>query len=54
MVGGSVGQKKKECTLKGVWVTEKAGLLSKEAWLESQLENVVQLLLINQDRVLVN
>ena len=46
MVGGSVGQKKKnertnEQTLEGVWVPEKAGLLSKKAWLQSQLENVV-------------
>ena len=28
-------------TLEGVWVPEKAGLLSKKAWLQSQLENVV-------------
>ena len=31
----------KESTLKGVWVPEKSGLLSKKAWLQSQLENVV-------------
>ena len=37
MVGRSIGQK----TLEGVWVPEKAGLLSKKAWLQSQLENVV-------------
>ena len=41
MVGRSVGQKKKESTLEGVWVPEKAGLLNKKAWLESQLENMV-------------
>ena len=41
--GGSVGQarKKKERTFEGVWVPEKAGLLSKKAWLQSQLENAV-------------
>ena len=43
--GGSVGRsaqkKKKERTLEGVWVPEKAGLLSKKAWLQSQLENVL-------------
>ena len=46
--GGSVGrakkkkkERKKEWTLEGVWVPEKAGLLSKKAWLQSQLENVV-------------
>ena len=43
MVGLLVGQKKKKerMTLQGVWVPEKAGLLSKKAWLQSQLENVV-------------
>ncbi len=41
MVGQSVGKKKKEWTLEGFWVPEKAGLLSKKAWLQSQLENVV-------------
>ena len=41
-VGRSVGQnKKKEWTLEKVWVPEKARLLSKKAWLQSQLENVV-------------
>ena len=30
-----------ERTLEGVWVPEKTGLLSKKAWLQSQLENVV-------------
>ena len=41
-VGRSVGQKKKrKRTLEGVWVPEKAGLLSTKAWLQSQLENVV-------------
>ena len=47
--GGSVGGAKKKTktkerekwTLEGVWVPEKAGLLSKKAWLQSQLENVV-------------
>ena len=40
--GGSVGQKKeKKLTLEGVWVPEKAGLLSKKAWLQSQLDNIV-------------
>ena len=49
--GGSVSREKqkqkqkqkkgnKESTLKGVWVPEKTGLLSKKAWLQSQLENV--------------
>ena len=42
---GRSGKKKnnnnKEWTLEGVWVPEKAGLLSKKAWLQSQLENVV-------------
>ena len=33
--------KKNKWTLEGVWIPEKAGLLSKKAWLESQLENVV-------------
>ena len=52
MVGRLVGKNKKktktktkkgnkESTLKGVWVPEKSGLLSKKAWLQSQLENVV-------------
>ena len=42
MVGRSVGQnKKKEWTLEKVWVPEKARLLSKKAWLQSQLENEV-------------
>ena len=41
-VGRSVGQnKKKEWTLEKAWVPEKARLLSKKAWLQSQLENVV-------------
>ena len=40
--GGSVGRAKKNgWTLEGVWVPEKAGLLSKRAWLQSQFENVV-------------
>ena len=42
--GGSVGRakkKKSEWTLEGVWLPEKAALLSKKAWLKSQLENVV-------------
>ena len=43
--GGSIGRPKKkrknEWTLAGVWVPQKAGLLSKKAWLQSQLENVV-------------
>ena len=43
--GGSVGRsgkkKKNEWVLEGDWVPEKAGMLSKEAWLQSQLENVV-------------
>ena len=34
-------ERKNEWTLEGVWVPEKAGLLSKKAWLQSQLENVV-------------
>ena len=29
------GAKKKKNTLEGVWVPEKAGLLSKKAWLQS-------------------
>ena len=44
MVGRFIGQKKKrkkEWTLEEVWVTEKAGLLSKKAWLQKQLENLV-------------
>ena len=41
MVGRSIGQKKKEWTLEEVWVPEKAELLSKKPWLQSQLENVV-------------
>ena len=41
MVGGWVGRAKKKNTLEAVWVPEKAGLLSKKAWLQSQLENVV-------------
>ena len=40
-VGRSVGQKKKKNEHEGVWVPEKAGLLCKKAWLQSQLENVV-------------
>ena len=39
--GGSVGwakKNKKERTLEGVWVPEKARLLSKKAWLQSQFE----------------
>ena len=45
-VGRSVGikkkkKKKKMLTLKGVGVPEKAGLLSRKAWLQRQLENVV-------------
>ena len=40
--GGSVGgDKKKKMNTWGVWVLEKVGLLSKEAWLQSQLDNVV-------------
>ena len=40
MVGRLIRQKKKkEWTLEGEWVPEKAGLLSKKAWLQSQLEN---------------
>ena len=27
-------------TLEGVWIPEKAGLLSKKAWLQSQLKNL--------------
>ena len=70
-VGRSGKKKKNEWVLEGDWVPEKAGMLSKEAWLQSQLEGVVfstnaytvykdkditsdQLLLIKQDRVLVN
>ena len=34
-------QQQKEWTLEGVWVPDDAGLLSKKAWLQSQLENVV-------------
>ena len=51
MVGWSVWKKQKtktktkkenkESTFKGVWVPEKTGLLSKKAWLQSQLENAV-------------
>ena len=55
MVGRSVGKnknknktkkkrkkkEKKERTVEGVWVPEKTGLLSKKAWLQSQLENVI-------------
>ena len=41
MVGGWVGRAKKKNTLEAVWVPEKAGLLSKKAWLQSQLHNVV-------------
>ena len=39
---GWLGKKKKEeeWTLEGAWVPEKAGLLSKKAWFQSQLENV--------------
>ena len=32
---------KKQWIVEGVWVPEKAGLLSKKAWLQSQLEDVV-------------
>ena len=40
--GGSVGRAKKpDEHSKGVWVQEKAGLLSKRAWLQSQFEEVV-------------
>ena len=39
MVGRSIGQKKR--TLERVWVPEKARLLSKKAWLQSQLEGVI-------------
>ena len=38
---GKKRNEKKEWTLEGVWVPEKTGLLSKKAWLQSQLENVV-------------
>ena len=38
---GQSGKKKKEWTLEEVWVPEKAKLLSKKAWLQSQLENAV-------------
>ena len=39
MVGRSGGQKKKrEWTLEGDSVPENAGMLSKKAWLQSQLE----------------
>ena len=34
-------QQQKEWTLEGVWVPDDAGLLSKKAWLQSPLENVV-------------
>ena len=34
-------KKKNEWVFEGDWVPEKAGMLSKEAWLQSQLENVV-------------
>ena len=40
-VGRSGKKKKKEWTLEVVWVPENARLLSKKAWLQSQLENVV-------------
>ena len=40
-VGRSGIKVNKEWTLEEVWVTEKAGLLSKKAWLQKQLENVV-------------
>ena len=40
-VGRSGKKKKKAWTLEVVWVPENAGLLSKKAWLQSQLENVV-------------
>ena len=40
-VGRSGEKKKNEWVLEGDWVPEKAGMLSKEAWLQSQLENVV-------------
>ena len=39
--GKKKNKKKNEWTLGGVRVPEKAGLLSKKAWLQSQLENVV-------------
>ena len=43
--GESVGPaKKKEWTLEGVWVPEKARLLSKKAWLQSQLQNLGQVI----------
>ncbi len=38
---GRSGKKKKKEKLEGFWVPEKAGLLSKKAWLQSQLENMV-------------
>ena len=41
MVGLSIRPKKTERTLEGVWVPEKARLLSKKAWSQSQLENMV-------------
>ena len=44
VVGRSVGQKKKR--MEGVGVLEKAGLISKKALLQSQLENVVFLFVI--------
>ena len=34
-------KRERKLTLEGVWVPEKAGLLSKTAWLQSQLNNVV-------------
>ena len=37
---GRSGKKRKEWTLEGVWVSEKARLLGKKAWLQIQLENV--------------
>ena len=40
--GGSVARAQgKEWTLEGVWIPKNAGLLSKKAWLQSQLENVI-------------
>ena len=38
---GRSGKKEKKNEHEGVWVPEKAGLLCKKAWLQSQLENVV-------------
>ena len=40
MLGRSNRHKKKEWTLEGVWVLEKARLLSNKDWLQSQLRNV--------------